>query len=147
MSAFDPNAATRETRFPLPLFREVRTKLDLNSDLNARNTASALLLALDVLTLTLTLCGIHGSVRFVLGIAFGLFVPGWSVVVWLKLHNTALEFALTVATSLALLTVMAQLLVTVHEWRLYGLQVATCLVCLPPLVWQSRAVWHPSYWK
>jgi uncharacterized membrane protein len=103
-----------------------------------RPRVSVLMVVLDLATLAITAGHVHGSVRFVLGLAFGLLVPGWSLIGWLKLRNAALEFAMTVGTSLALLTVVAQVLVTVHEWRLFSLQIVVCLVCLPSLVGQAR---------
>ena len=101
---------------------------------------SFLLVAVDLLTLVVTLSGLHGPVRFLLGVTLGLFVPGWSVVGLLKLRNAALELALSVGGSLATLTAAAQILMTVHAWHLSGLEVAMCLVCLPSLVWQSRNI-------
>jgi hypothetical protein len=103
------------------------------------------LLLVDLAALGVTVGGVHGSVRFILGVTLGLVVPGWSVVGWLKLDNAALEFALTVGTSLALLTLTAQILVTVHVWHLFGIQVATCLICLPSLAGQCRGLWQSKY--
>jgi uncharacterized membrane protein YfcA len=105
-----------------------------------RPALSVLLALIDVTTIGLTLGNNHGPVRFVLGLAMGLFIPGWSVVGLLKLKNAPLEFSLSAGTSLALLTIAAQFLMTIHAWHLGGLEVATGLVCLPSLLFQSRSL-------
>ena len=107
---------------------------------NVRPAISTLLVVIDLITLCITLVNLHGPVRFVFGVATGLFVPGWSVVGLLKLKNAALEFSLTVGTSLSLLIVAAQILIMIHTWNLPALEVVTCLLCLPSLVRQSRVL-------
>jgi uncharacterized membrane protein len=102
-----------------------------------RAKVSAFLILIDLAALALTVLRVHGSARFVVGLAFGLLIPGWSIIGWLRLNNAALEFALTVGTSLGLLTVVAQILVTAHEWHLFALQVAVCVICLPLLIGQA----------
>jgi hypothetical protein len=106
-----------------------------------------LLVVIDLITLGLTLAGVHGPVRFVLGVTLGLLVPGWSVVGLLKLNNAPLEFSLTVGSSLAMLMVAAQILITVHAWHLGGLEAVTCLVCLPSLLWQARSLRQSTHSK
>lgn len=138
MSGVDPESGVGVSHISDSDLRSRHAKADRSRRSRSRALVSMVLLILDVVTLGVTLADIHGSPRFVLGVAFGLFVPGWSVVGWLHLRNAALEFSLTVATSLALLTVIAQVLVTVHAWHLFALQVATCAVCLPLLAWQAR---------
>jgi uncharacterized membrane protein len=110
--------------FPLPLR-------------SARAVVSLTLLLVDLLALDVTRSNLHGPVRLGLGLILGAVVPGWSVVGLLKLGNAALEVGLTVAVSLALLTVTAQVLLTVHAWHLLGLEEVICLICAPSLVWQS----------
>jgi uncharacterized membrane protein len=107
-----------------------------------RRTLSFVLVLVDLSVFVLTIANQHGTVRFVLGLAFSLVVPGWSVVGLLKLRNVPLEIGLTVASSLALLMTAAQVLMTIHVWRLAGLEMVFCLACLPSLMRQSR-VRHP----
>jgi uncharacterized membrane protein len=104
---------------------------------SSRAVVSLTLLLVDVLTLAFTLANLHGPVRLGLGLILGAVIPGWSVVGLLKLGQAALEVGLTVGVSLALLTVTAQVLLAVHVWHLLVLQEVTCLICIPPLVWQS----------
>jgi uncharacterized membrane protein len=99
---------------------------------------SLLLLGVDLTVLDMTVGNVHGSVRLVLGLVLGCFVPGWSIVGLLKIGNAWLEICLTVAVSLALLMVVAQILMTMHAWHLVLLQEVTCEACLPSLIWQSR---------
>jgi hypothetical protein len=50
----------------------------------------------------------------------------------------ALEVSLAVAMSFVLLMLSAQVLMTVHQWHLWGFEEVVCVLCLPSLVWQSR---------
>jgi uncharacterized membrane protein len=102
----------------------------------SRAVASLMLLVVDLGALVFAFANLHGPVRLVLGLVLGAVVPGWSVVGLLKLGNVALEVGLTVAVSLALLMVAAQVLLAAHAWHLVVLQEVTGLVCLPPLAWQ-----------
>lgn len=104
---------------------------------DARATISQLLVAVDVVTLALTLVDIHGPIRFVAGLILGLVIPGWSVVGRIRLNNAALEVSLTMATSLALVMVAAQTLITIRFWHPDVLEIVTCLVCLPSLLRQA----------
>jgi hypothetical protein len=56
----------------------------------------------------------------------------------MKLDNAPLEFGLTLAVSLSLLMVVAQILMTVNLWHLVALEEVTCVVCLPSLLFQAR---------
>ncbi len=102
------------------------------------------LLAIDLVSLGVTVGGVHGPARFIFGVTLGLFIPGWSVVGLLKLDSAALEFALTVGASMAILVVASQILIGMHAWHLFALEVVTCLVCLPSLVVQSRGLWQST---
>jgi hypothetical protein len=102
-----------------------------------RALVSRFLIVVDVAVFILTVGSIHGPVRLVLGLVFGLFVPGWCIVGLLKLENAPLEISLTLAVSLSLLMVVAQILITINEWHLGALEIATCIVCLPFLILQS----------
>jgi hypothetical protein len=99
---------------------------------------SQILVFVDVVTFVMTVTDIHGPLRYVLGLILGIIIPGWSIVGLIKLRNAALELSLTIATSLALVMVAAQILITVHLWHPIVLEELTCLVCLPSLLRQSR---------
>lgn len=133
MSAVESNGAPDSSPYQLEVARARHAQVAPARRLAPRSWLSLLLILFDVATLVLTLGNVHGTSRFVLGLLFGLLVPGWCIIGWLKLNNPALEFSLTVATSLAMLTVVAQVLETIHEWHLFGLQVIACLACLPIL--------------
>lgn len=107
-------------------------------DERGRRSLSLVLAVVDLSVFVLTIFNQHGTLRFVLGLAFFLLVPGWSVVGLLKLRNVPLEIGLTVASSLALLMTAAQILMATHVWRLAGLEMVFCLLCLPSLIRQSR---------
>lgn len=98
-----------------------------------RRSISAALLLADLAVLVLTVMDVHGVARFILGLILGLVTPGWSIIGLLKLHDAALEIALAVAVSLALLLVVAQVMMTVHAWHPIVLQEVVCLICIPPL--------------
>ena len=103
-----------------------------------RQTASMILVVIDLAVLGLTLADVHGSVRLVLGLVLGGFIPGWSVVGLFKLGHPALELSLTVGMSFVLLMLAALVLMTVHEWHLQGLEEVTCVLCFPLLLRQCR---------
>lgn len=103
-----------------------------------RRWISSILLVVDLLTLAITVAGVHGELRYVLGLVLGLAIPGWSIIGVLRLGNTALEIALTLAASLTLLMLAAQILITVKFWHPILLEEFTCVVCFPSLLWQSR---------
>jgi hypothetical protein len=105
------------------------------------------LLVVDLAALVLSVAGVHGPARFVAGLILGLCVPGWSIVGFLRLASPALEIGLSVATSLALLLVAAQILISVHEWHLVALEVVVCLVCAVALVAQLRMATTHGGWK
>jgi hypothetical protein len=106
--------------------------------LDPRTIVSLTLLIADLVLLDMTVSSVHGPVRYVLGLILGCFIPGWSLVGLLKIGNAWLEFSLTVAVSLALLMVIAQLLITTNSWHLVLLEEVMCEICLPSLIWQSR---------
>jgi uncharacterized membrane protein len=100
---------------------------------------SRVLVVIDLCTFGLTIANIHDPARFIFGVLFGLFAAGWSVVGFLKLNNAALEISLSVGTSLSILMIAAQIMITIHEWHLAGFELVLCVVCLPPLLWHSRS--------
>jgi hypothetical protein len=104
---------------------------------NARGRFSVLLAVADVATLLFAATNVGGPVRFFLGLILGIFIPGWSVVGLIKLKNAALEVGLTMATSLTILMLCAQLLITAGFWHLALFEDFTCIVCFPSLLWQS----------
>ena len=107
-----------------------------------------ILLVVDLVVLNMAVLHIHGPARLVLGLVFSLFVPGWAVVGPIRLGDAALEIALTMAASLALLMLTAQVLMSFQIWHLVAFEEVTCLLCLPSLVWQSmdlqRSTGNPS---
>ncbi len=107
---------------------------------SSRGRVSMSLVIADVFIFIMTIAGFHGPVRFVFGLILGLIIPGWAVVGFLKLNNAALELSLTLATSLSLVMVAAQIMITVHLWHPIAFEELACLLCLPSLVWQSLRI-------
>jgi hypothetical protein len=106
----------------------------------SRSYVSRALAVVDVVTLVMAMANVHGPARFFVGLIFGVVIPGWSVVGLLKLKNAALEIGLTLATSLSLIMILAQIMITVHLWHPILLQEILCLLCFPSLWWQSTTV-------
>jgi hypothetical protein len=104
---------------------------------------SKLFVYIAVANIVLALLNVAGSVRFVLGLILGLAIPGWSVVGLIHLRDTALEIALSIAASIAIVMMGAQLLITVHWWHLEAFEIFLCLACLPSLVHQAKWHWTP----
>lgn len=105
---------------------------------HARRTLSRVLLLVDITIFFMTVADVHGGLRFFLGLILGVLIPGWSVVGLLKLNNAALEIALTLASSLSLVMVAAQIFITLNLWHPIVLEEITCLLCAPALAVQSR---------
>lgn len=112
----------------------------------ARVIISRVLVLVDVAVLVLTVAGVHGPLRLVLGLVLGVVIPGWCVVAPLKLDNAALELGLTWTVSLSLLMLVAQILMTVKLWHLVALEEITCVLCLPFLLNQAKlaTLWSPT---
>ncbi len=96
------------------------------------------LVTLDVVAFALALAGTGGPVRFGVGVAFGLLVPGWALVGFVRLKSLPLELGLTLATSLAVVMVLAQLMMTFHLWDPEGLMVWLSAACVLPLTLLRR---------
>lgn len=105
--------------------------------LATRAVASMLLLGMDVILLALTTMDVRGPVRFVLGLVLGLVIPGWSIIGLLRIRNVPLEASLTVAVSLSILIVTAQLMMTFRLWHPVALEELFCLACVPSLFAQA----------
>jgi hypothetical protein len=116
----------------------VTDEIEDATGVSARGLISRALLFIDVAAFFTSVADGHGVLRYVLGLVLGVVIPGWSVVGLLKLNNAALEFALTVAASLAMVMVAAQILITVHLWHPIVLEELTCLLCAPALLLQSQ---------
>jgi uncharacterized membrane protein len=138
LSAVDPDEAKDGPFSRADLLRVRSDAARRRRHRNTRSMASTVLVLVDLTALGATVADNHGPVRFIFGIILGLVVPGWSIVGLLKLGNAALEFSLSVGVSLALMMVTAQILITLNAWHLSGLEIATCLACLPSLLLQSR---------
>lgn len=102
-----------------------------------RAVVSTTLLAADVAVFIMAVGDFHGPVRLALGLVLGAVITGWSVIGLLNLGDMALEIGLTVAVSLALLMVIAQIMLTLDAWHPVALQEAICVICGPSLIWQS----------
>ena len=107
---------------------------------NWRAVTSTVLVLIDVATFIMATTSSDGPGRFFCGLVFGLAIPGWSVVGLLKLKNAALEVGLTLATSLSMIMIFAQIMMTVNLWHPIVLQESIGLLCLPSLVWQSKSL-------
>lgn len=96
--------------------------------------------AFDITLLVILAINLHGPVRLLFGLIFALLIPGWSIVGRFRLENPALEFALTVAASLAILTISAQILLTIHWWHLWAFDLIAAILCAGPLAWQGGII-------
>jgi hypothetical protein len=114
-------------------------------DESARVLVSRLFLFVTLLNLLLVVTGVTGPARYLCGLILGVAIPGWAIVGRLKLHYAALEVGLSLASSLAILIVSAQVLITVHYWHLTVFDVVLSIAVLPSLLFQSR--WPLSRWR
>ncbi len=105
-----------------------------------RSVISIVLLLAGMLMLYASVANVHGPARVVLGLTLVGVIPGWSIVGLMRLGNPALEIGLTVALSLAVCMISAQVILALHAWHVVALQEALCLLCIPSLVWQASAL-------
>lgn len=112
-----------------------------------RPFTSKVLVYITLANIVLALVNVTGSIRFVLGLVLGLTIPGWSIVGLVHLRDTALEIALSMAASLAIVMMGAQLLITIHFWHLEALEVFLCVICLPSLVYQAKWDRFIEWWS
>jgi len=141
VSAVDPSVSSSATDRIRSGANSRRVRVRAAQQVRRRSWASLGLLMISLATAVLVLADVHDAARFILGITVGLFVPGWAIVGWLKLRNPPLEISISVGASLALLMVSAQILITIGEWHVGGLEVVTCCVCAPSLLLQARPLW------
>ncbi len=80
--------------------------------------ASKVFVWVTLANILLALLNVSGGVRFVLGLVLGLAIPGWSIVGLIHFRDTALEIALSMAASIAVVMASAQLMITLHLWHL-----------------------------
>jgi uncharacterized membrane protein len=106
-----------------------------------RRRFTQFLVDVDVAVLVMAFSNTLGPVRFFLGLILGVFVPGWSIIGYLKLKNAGLEISLSIATSLALVMVCAQIMITSHLWHLVAFEEILSIACLIPLLHQSTRAW------
>jgi hypothetical protein len=99
---------------------------------------SAALLCVDSLLFVLTVSHSMGPWRFVLGLIFALTTPGWSLVGLMHLKSGALETGLSIASSLALIMLCAQVMMTMGLWHPVALEEVMGVACAPSLIVQSR---------
>lgn len=114
-----------------------RTRALTRRQQRVRANLSAVLVVADLLVAAMVAANVHGPVRVLGGLAFCLVVPGWAIVGPLRLNRAPLELALTMASGLCALMVVAQLAATFGAWRLTFLQLFVCGLCVPSLLWQS----------
>jgi hypothetical protein len=106
-----------------------------------RRKFTQFLVAVDIANLIMAFANTQGPARFFLGLLFGVLVPGWSIIGFLKLKNGALEIGLSVATSLSFIMISAQIMITLSLWHLVAYEEILCIACLLPLLLQSTVVW------
>jgi hypothetical protein len=109
----------------------------------ARLVVSRLFVFITVMNILFAAAGWTGSVRYLFGLALGVAIPGWAIVGRLKLHYAALEVGLSIATSVAILIISAQTLITIHFWHLTAFDIVLSVAVLPSLLNQSH--WPLSY--
>jgi uncharacterized membrane protein len=103
-----------------------------------RRLITAIVLAVDVVALLLAVMQAHGSLRFVVSLAFGLLVPGWSVVGFLRIKDVALLVSLTIAVSLAIELIVGEIMLG-RWWHLQLAEMGLAAACAFLLVTLLRA--------
>lgn len=109
-----------------------------------RRMISFFLALCDLVLMLMTMVSAHGPLRFALGLALGLIIPGWCIIGWMKLTEPFLEASMSIGVSLAVLMLSAQLMLTWHWWHLGGFEIILSAVCLPILLAQT---WRTRLWR
>ena len=104
----------------------------------ARVAVSRLFVFISVMNILFAAIDWTGPIRYLFGLALGVAIPGWAIIGRFKLHNAALEVGLSIATSIALLIVSAQALITIHFWHLTAYDIVLSIAVLPSLLVQSH---------
>jgi hypothetical protein len=104
----------------------------------ARVAVSRLFVFISVMNILFAAIDWTGPIRYLFGLALGVAMPGWAIIGRFKLHNAALEVGLSIATSIALLIVSAQALITIHFWHLTAYDIVLSIAVLPSLLVQSH---------
>ena len=104
-----------------------------------RRAVAKTLLVVDVAAIVLATFHIYGSFRFVISLAFGLAVPGWSIVGFLRIRETALLVALSIASSLCIEMVLGEALLA-WWWHLQVFELILGVICAFLLSLQLRAL-------
>jgi archaellum biogenesis protein FlaJ (TadC family) len=102
-----------------------------------RRAVTETLLLVDVVTVIFSAVHLQGSLRFVVALIFGLVVPGWSVVGFLKIRDVALLISLSIATSLSVEMVLGEAMLA-WWWHLQIFELILGIVCASLLVLQLR---------
>jgi hypothetical protein len=105
---------------------------------SARVMISRLFVFVTVMNILFAAFDWTGPVRYLFGLALGVAIPGWAMVGRLKLHDAALEVGLSIASSLAILIISAQALITIHFWHLTVYDIVLSFAVLPSLLNQSH---------
>jgi hypothetical protein len=113
----------------------------------ARVVVSRIFVFIAVMNILFAAIDWTGPVRYLFGLALGVAIPGWAIVGRLNLRYAALELGLSIATSLALLIVCAQVLITIHFWHLTAFDIVLSVAVLPSLLYQSRWPVPYRWWR
>lgn len=111
---------------------------DRLSRMGGRSRLSALLLFVDIVNLVLTFTGVDGPVRFITGLILGLVIPGWAIVGVLRIEDVPLLVGLTLAVSLAVLLIIAQIFLSIHFWHPVAMEEVISVLSAGLLLWQIR---------
>jgi hypothetical protein len=103
-----------------------------------RGGACAAALAVDALALGSALTGLGGGLRLALELAFFMLVPGWSLVLHLRLRWPAAEIALSLGASFALGALAGETMLLVHAWHPLVAEVLLGLAAAPSLASRLR---------
>jgi hypothetical protein len=119
---------------PPPAVRQVAQPLD-----------ARLLIGIDIGCLVVTAVltadvalGGDGPVRLLLALAFTSVVPGWALVRWFRLADSATGAAMAVPSSLAICAAASAIMVWVHAWQPLVLLAVLAIVSAAAIGWMLR---------
>jgi uncharacterized membrane protein len=107
-------------------------------DLTSRRITAAGLMVLTAATAVLTTVDVHTPLRLTLMVAFATLAPGWAAVAYLGITPSSLAWITSIAVSISLAILIAQIMVSANWWHPVGALLTLCgltlIALLPHLV-------------
>jgi hypothetical protein len=103
-------------------------------DLTSRRITAVGLMVLTAATAVLTAVDVHTPLRLSVTIAFAALAPGWAAVAYLGINSSSLAWITSIAVSISLAILIAQIMVSANWWHPVGALLVLCGLTLIALL-------------